>query len=309
MTGANGGAGGPEAETVRMPRIDPGAGQRPTEPGRTPSAVEGSADAGSAPSPEAPRKRFRWRSKDYSPEELEEARQAWRDAMPWDHPMSRGDKVLVFSTLGVVLLMVASMPVRPFLLASHPIALSAVTGSLSAIGAGAAFARIGEGALWLVVAAGVFGMIKFDWLFWLAGQRWGLKIVELFAAGGTAKRLVSRMRTWPAWAMPLVVMAAALPGIPAPAVYAVAGLAGMRLASFLIFDALGAALVAGLVAGLGYGVGQHAVDVVLLIDEYALWITLVLVVVVSSQAGYRGYREDRAKKARAAAGPRSPGEG
>lgn len=57
-------------------------------------------------------------------------------------------------TLGVVLLMVASMPVRPFLLASHPIALSAVTGSLSAIGAGAAFARIGAGELWLVIAAG-----------------------------------------------------------------------------------------------------------------------------------------------------------
>ena len=101
------------------------------------------------------------------------ARQKWRDAMPWDHPMSRGDKFLVFATLGVIVLMAATLPVRPFLLASHPILLSAVTGSLSAIGAGAAFARVGDGALWLVVAAGVFGMVKFDWLFWLAGRRWG----------------------------------------------------------------------------------------------------------------------------------------
>ncbi|TQM02794.1 DedA family protein [Pseudonocardia kunmingensis] len=296
MTGTNGGAGGPEDETARLPRIDPGAGGSPTGPVRVMSAVEGSADSAPPPSSGRARKRFRWRSKDYSPEELEQAQQAWRAAMPWDHPMSRGDKVLVFSTLGVVLLMVATMPVRPFLLASHPIALSAVTGSLSAIGAGAAFARIGEGELWLVIAAGVFGMIKFDWLFWLAGRRWGAKIVELFAPGGAAKRLVSRVRSWPAWAMPLVVMAAALPGIPAPAVYAVAGLAGMRLTSFLIFDALGAALVAGLVAGLGHGVGQHAVDVVLMIDEYALWITLALVVVVSARAAHRGHREDRAKR-------------
>ncbi|OLM18982.1 MULTISPECIES: membrane protein [unclassified Pseudonocardia] len=269
------------------------------------------AAGAAAPAPPAPRKRFRWRSKDYSPEELAEAKQAWRDAVPWDHPMSRGDKFLVFATFGVVLLMMASMPVRPFLLASHPIALSAVTGSLSAIGAGAAFARIGEGALWLVVAAGVFGMIKFDWLFWLAGRRWGEKIIELWAPGDVAKRFVARVRSWPAWAMPLVVMAAALPGIPAPAVFAVAGLSGMGLVRFLVFDAIGAAMITGLVAGLGYGVGQHAVDVVLMIDDYALWITLGLVAVVSVRAGYRGYKEDREKKAARAAGtpaaPAAPG--
>ena len=131
MTGASGGAGGQEAETTRLPRIDGGAGRSAAEPARVASAVEGSADA----APAAARKRLWWRSKDYSPQELEQARQAWRDAMPWEHPMSRGDKVLVFSTLGVVLVMMASLPVRPFLLASHPIALSAVTGSLSAIGA------------------------------------------------------------------------------------------------------------------------------------------------------------------------------
>ncbi len=301
MTGANGGAGrerpgGPDAETAQFPRVEPSAaGSR-----SAPSAIAGPAGAGAASAdvPAEKPKRFRWRSKDYSPEELEQAKQAWRAAMPWDHPMSRGDKVLVFSTLGVVLLMVASMPVRPFLLASHPVALSAVTGSLSAIGAGAAFARIGEGELWLVIAAGVFGMIKFDWLFWLAGRRWGAKIVELFAPGDFAKRFVSRIRSWPAWAMPLAVIAAALPGIPAPAVLAVAGLGGMRLVPFLIFNTIGAALIAGLVAGLGYGVGQHAVDVVLMIDEYALWITLALVVVVSVRAGHRGYQQDRAKKAR-----------
>ncbi len=138
--------------------------------GTTAGAERGEPDGPEGPATRpsgGPRKRFRWRSGDFSPEELEEARQAWRNATPWEHPMSRGDKVLVFSTLAVVLLMVASMPVRPFLLASHPVALSAVTGSLSAIGAGAAFARIGQGELWLVIAAGVFGMVKFDWLFWL----------------------------------------------------------------------------------------------------------------------------------------------
>lgn len=261
-------------------------------------------DAGPGDAAEKPR-RWRWRSRHYSEEELADARQKWRDAMPWEHPMSRGDKFLVFATLGIILLMAASMPVRPFLLASHPTLLSAATGSLSAIGAGAAFARVGDGALWVVIAAGVFGMIKFDWLFWLAGRRWGGKIIELWAPGDVAQRFVATIRSWPSWAMPLVVIAAALPGIPAPAVFAVAGLGGMRLAAFLLYDAIGAALIAGLVAGLGYGAGQHAVDVVLAIDRYALWITLALVSVVSIRAGHRGYREDRAKK-RAADDPPAP---
>jgi membrane-associated protein len=261
-------------------------------------------DAGPGEAADPPR-RWRRRSGHHSEEELAAARQKWRDAMPWEHPMSRGDKFLVFATLGVIVLMAASLPVRPFLLASHPTLLSAVTGSLSAIGAGAAFARVGDGALWLVVAAGVFGMVKFDWLFWLAGRRWGAKIIELWAPGDVAQRFVAKLRSWPSWAMPLVVVAAALPGIPAPAVFAVAGLGGMRLVTFLLYDAIGAALVAGLVAGLGYGAGQHAVDVVLAIDRYALWITLGLVVVVSLRAGRRGYREDREKQ-REAADPPAP---
>ncbi|MEJ8277519.1 DedA family protein [Pseudonocardia spirodelae] len=255
-----------------------------------PQPARPSGDAG----PPAPTGRRRWGRREYTPEEMAAAKKAWRDAMPWDHPMSRGDKVLVFSTLGLLAFMLVTMPLRPFLLASHPVALAAVTGSLSAVGAGAAFARIGEAQLWVVVAAGVFGMIKFDWLFWLAGRRWGEKIVALWAPGDLAKRFVGRVRSWPRWAMPIAVVAAALPGIPAAAVFAVAGLGRMRLATFLLFDAVGAALITGLVAGLGFGLGQSAVDVVLAVDKYALWISLALVVLVSVRAGRKANREQAA---------------
>jgi membrane-associated protein len=241
-------------------------------------------------------KRFRWRTRDYSPEEIAAAKKAWRDAMPWEHPMSRGDKVLVFATLGVILAMLATMPLRPFLLASHPTVLAAVTGSLTATGAGAAFARVGEGSLWLVVAAGVFGMVKFDWLFWLAGRRWGEKVITLWAPGDTAQRFVGRVRSAPRWVTALAVVAASLPGVPAPAVFALAGLGRIRLVPFLVLDAIGAAIMTGLVAGLGYGVGQHAVDVVLLVDKYALWITLSLIAVVTVKAARRSRREQRAQQ-------------
>ncbi|ALE73080.1 membrane protein [Pseudonocardia sp. EC080610-09] len=260
----------------------------------------GTAAAGTGAPAGTQKKRFRWRNSDYTPEELAEAKKAWRDAMPWDHPMTRGDKFLVFSTLGIIAFMALTMPLRPFLLASHPIGLSFVTGSLSAIGAGAAFARIGEASLWLVVVAGIVGMIKFDWLFWLAGRRWGPKVVELFAPGEAAQRFVSKVRSWPRWALGLVVVLSTIPGVPAPAVFALAGLGRMRLATFLLFDALGAALMTGLVAGLGFGLGQHAVDVVLMIDEYALYVTLGLVAVVTV-GSVRRDRKARAEREAATA--------
>jgi membrane protein DedA with SNARE-associated domain len=51
-------------------------------------------------------------------------------------------------------------------------------------------------------------------------------------------------------------------------------MAGMRLATFLVLDLVGALTMTGLVAGLGYELGQNAVDVVLVIDRYASIVSL-----------------------------------
>jgi membrane-associated protein len=223
-----------------------------------------------------------------SPEEIEAAKQQWREMRPWGSPMARADKVLIFSTVGIVAVLLLSLPVRPFLIATHPVALSIVTGSLSAVGSAAAFARVGGTDLWLVIAAGVVGMIKFDWLFWWAGRRWGEKGVRFFTPPGRAQRFVARVRSWPRWSTGFVVIAAALPGVPAAPLFLLAGLSGMGLVVFLVFDAIGSALVVGLVAGLGYGLGQTAVDVVLTVNQYALYVSIALIVVVSIRAGRRG---------------------
>jgi membrane-associated protein len=263
-------------------------GGEPALPGGEPALPGGELTPAPSPAASPASRRPPWSRRTYTPEEVEAAKQQWRDVRPWDSPMARADKVLVFSTVAIIALMLISLPVRPFLLATHPVALSAVTGSLSAIGAAAAFARVGDADLWLVIAAGVFGMIKFDWLFWWAGRRWGAKGVRFFTPPGRARRFVARVRSWPRWSTWLLVVAAALPGVPSVPLFLLAGLAGMRLAVFLVLDALGSALVAGLVGGLGYGLGQRAVDVVLAIDQYALWISIALVVIVSVRAGRRG---------------------
>ena len=108
-------------------------------------------------------------------------------------------------------------------MASHPVVLELVTGSLSAIGAGAAFARVGDTSLGLAALAGVVGMTKLDWLFWLAGRRWGARVLALFAPGPWAARFVGRLRVARPWLVCLAVMASALPGVPSVAVYCLAG--------------------------------------------------------------------------------------
>jgi membrane-associated protein len=55
----------------------------------------------------------------------------------------------------------------------------------------------------------------------------------------------------------------------------------MRLTTFLFLDLAGAFLMTGLVAGIGYGLGQHAVDVVLLVDRFASVVSLTVIAVAA----------------------------
>ena len=79
------------------------------------------------------------------------------------------------------------------------------------------------------------------------------------------------------WVLRAAVVLAVVPGVPTPVVYVMAGWAGMRLVTFLLLSFAGALLMTGLVAGLGYGLGQRAVDVVLLVDKYALIASLTMI--------------------------------
>lgn len=85
---------------------------------------------------------------------------------PWEGRGARGDWVLLALIAVIAGLGVAIRPLRPFLIAAHPVLLELLDGGIAAIGAAAAFARIDELPLWLVVLAGVAGMAKFDWLTW-----------------------------------------------------------------------------------------------------------------------------------------------
>ncbi|TDD68878.1 DedA family protein [Jiangella aurantiaca] len=203
----------------------------------------------------------------------------WRRFVPWQGRATRLDMALMGAILGVVALGLVLRPLKPFLLASHPVMLEFLTGDLTAIGAAAAFARIGEAPVWLVVVAGAAGMVKLDWLTWWTGRQWGLGIVRMFTTSERALRFAGRATELRPWTLRAAVVLAVLPGVPTAVVYAMAGLAGMRLATFLILDFAGALVMTGLVAGLGYGLGQQAVDVVLIIDRYAAVVSLTMIAI------------------------------
>lgn len=173
--------------------------------------------------------------------------------------------------------MVPGDPVRVGARPGVELLLALLSGDLIAIGAAAAFARIGEAPLWLVVVAGVAGMVKFDVIAWWAGRRWGAGIIGLLTVSPRVQRWARRGRDADPRVVRAAVVLAVLPGVPSAVVFALAGWSGLRWTVFLLLDAVGALAMTGLVAGLGYGLGQHAVDVVLLVDRYASAVSLTLV--------------------------------
>jgi membrane protein DedA with SNARE-associated domain len=205
--------------------------------------------------------------------------EGWRRFVPWQGPATRGDWALMGAILGSVAVALLVRPLKPFLLDSYPAALAFLTGDLTAIGAAAAFARIGESPLWLVVVAGAAGMVKTDWLLWWAGRPWGGGMIRMFTTSERAQHIAGRAAELNPWILRAAVVLAVVPGVPTPVVYVMAGWARMRLITFLLLDLAGALLLTGLVAGLGYGLGQRAVDFVLLVDKYASTVSLTMIAV------------------------------
>jgi membrane protein DedA with SNARE-associated domain len=223
-----------------------------------------------------------------TPQELQGAEPAAGQRPAWDDPRlpwaGRPRRVDILLWAGIVVSGVyywAMLPFRAPLVGTHPVELELLNGSTEAIVAAAAFARLGHGTLAVVLLAALPGLMKFDWLYWLAGRLWGERLITLLSGkrnrGHKYMRRVQRWGrkfTWPA-----VVIAQFLP-IPTAIIYAVVGWAGMRLITFLILDAIGTLLWAGMLAGLGYALGHHAVVVAQAISHYGLWISIALVVVI-----------------------------
>ena len=81
---------------------------------------------------------------------------------------------------------------RAALVASHPELLELIRGSMASIINMGARARIGETSIVLAVLLGVPSLMMFDWVFWLAGKRWGDRVF-VWLLGGESPRNERRL--------------------------------------------------------------------------------------------------------------------
>jgi membrane-associated protein len=201
--------------------------------------------------------------------------------LPWEGKPRRADILLWAGITLSGLFYLALLPFRASLVGTHPVLLELLNGSTEAIISAAAFARVGHGSLVVVLLAGVFGVMKFDLLYWLAGRLWGERIILLLS--GRRKhgpKFIARVHRWGRkFTWPAVLLAPFLP-LPSPLVYAVAGWAGMSLVTFFVLDLIAELAWVGTLAGLGYALGHRAVVVAEAISRYGLWISIGIVVLV-----------------------------
>jgi membrane protein DedA with SNARE-associated domain len=209
------------------------------------------------------------------------ARPASDQRLPWIGAAQRGDKILIGGIMASGLYYLALLPLVPMLVASHPMLLAMVRGSMTAIVTLGALARTGHGSVVTAALVGLPATIMFDWLYWWAGRRWGERGLMLMVGGKpNAGKKMHRVKRLSARFGPVAVILAYLLPIPTAMIDAAAGWGGMRLRVFLVCDILGGLIWTSLLVGLGYGMGQGAVDVVNGISRYSLYITIGLVVLV-----------------------------
>ncbi|MGW5874968.1 DedA family protein [Nocardiopsis terrae] len=232
-------------------------------------------------------------------EEAERGKAQWKGMKPWQGSMKRQDKVLLWLLLGIPAFFLLTMPLRPLFVADHPIPLAFVTGSHAAVGAASAFAGVGQGSMWLVIVAGVVGKVKIDWLFWWVGRRWGRGIVHFLVPSERGRRFAERLQTMNPWIMRLFIPLSYLPGVPGGVPHVIAGVSGMRLRTYLLLDAIGALMITSVVALVGYHSGQAGVDVVLLVDRYAVWLTFALIFGMAAIPVHTSVKDQRERRARA----------
>jgi membrane protein DedA with SNARE-associated domain len=230
--------------------------------------------------------------------EAEPKENPWAAIKPWQGKAAGLDKLLLFIIIGVPLIYLGLMPLRPWMLVNAPVVQEFINGAKTSIVAAAAYARVGEIPLWLVIVAGFVGMAKLDWAFWLAGRRWGDGVLRLFAQNERQLKRINQLKKIPNWALFLMTLISRCPGIPGTLVYIVAGWTRMRLSLFLVADLLGCLIFTLIWTFLGYQLGEAAVDILKVIDKYALWLTLALIVGIFAITFFKEYRKQ--KKAEAA---------
>lgn len=222
----------------------------------------------------------------------------WDDpALPWRHKPERADIACLSWLSAVSVYSLVMMPLRPAILALSPIVVGALGYRTGLVMTGA-LARVGDHWWPLVWFLGTLGAMKFDWVFWWAGRRWGRSLIEIWSGrSARARRANERAeklaRRWD-W-LAIIVTYLPIP-MPAQVIYAVVGEAGTSLKKFLAITFAASAVSTAGYLYLGYLVGEPAVALMEQYGQYLWYVSLGLLAFVLI-----GYFWQQRKKATTAA--------
>ena len=101
--------------------------------------------------------------------------------LPWQGKARAADILCWLGIMFSGLFYWVLLPLRLSLIGTHPVVAELLNGSTESIISAAAFARAGDGTLAVVLLAALPGLMKFDWLYWLAGRLWGVRLFTLLS--------------------------------------------------------------------------------------------------------------------------------
>jgi membrane protein DedA with SNARE-associated domain len=204
----------------------------------------------------------------------------WDDPrMPWSGKPGRADLVCWIGIAVVGVYGLVMLPLRAYLVVANPVLQAALTGSRSAL----VVLGVTNNSLWgLGLVLGILSIVKFDWIYFLAGRLWGRGLIEMM--GGRSKRAARNAdraeRLARRWGVPAVLITYLPIPIPAAVIYATVAMAGMSWKKFWIVNIIGAVIIQCSWVALGFWLGEPARVVVEAYANISMYVAFALLAAV-----------------------------
>jgi membrane protein DedA with SNARE-associated domain len=211
-------------------------------------------------------------------DEGESEKEWWDDPrMPWKGKPGRADMVCWIGIAVVGVYGLIMMPLRAYLVVHNPVLQAALTGSRSAL---VVLGVTANPLWWLGLILGILSIVKFDWIYFLAGRLWGRGLIELMA--GRSKRAARNAdraeRLARRWGVPAVLITYLPIPIPAAVIYATVAMAGMSWKKFWIVNIIGAVVIQCTWVGLGFWLGEPARRVVEAYANISMYVAFAILI-------------------------------
>lgn len=209
----------------------------------------------------------------------DEAEKEWWDdpRMPWKGKPGRADLVCWIGIAVVGVYGLIMLPLRAYLVVANPVLQAALTGSRSAL----VVLGVTDNPRWVLgLVLGIISIVKFDWIYFLAGRLWGRGLIELM--GGRSPRAARNAdraeRLARRWGVPAVLITYLPIPIPAAVIYATVAMAGMSWKKFWIVNIIGAVIIQCTWVGLGFWLGEPARVVVEAYARISMYVAFALLI-------------------------------